>query len=378
MLPMRDGVRLHTCVDAPVLHIFAKPAILERSPYGDDSEELLATVLATALDYYAVRQDFRGTKQSEGNFTVWHDANDAYDTIAWIVAQDWSDGNVFATGLSADGIDVMAQLSNPHPALRATVTAWASAQGYETFYPGGAYREALIEGWLKSTVPSVAAATEVLIKSNESPSGKWWTPLNGSLWYGNVDFPSLHAAGWYDIFQRGNLEAYNGFQTKSKLRGQAKLFVDPLGAWGGGEAGRRATPPATGAHPTPPQATANPRLTSSERTRRGGVWRSPSSWRWTCSTTRTIRCPCPTRPRPRTLGTLRSTLWVVMQKKTWESFGPLSPRRPSLFPPRSISPPAASSPRPRPPPPAPSASCTTPATPCPPLAAITWRLRADR
>ena len=37
---------------------------------------------------------------------VWHDsANDAYDTMSWIVAQPWSNGEVFTCGASADAID---------------------------------------------------------------------------------------------------------------------------------------------------------------------------------------------------------------------------------------------------------------------------------
>ena len=195
MVPMRDGVKLHTCVDYPPLALFTYATVLERSPYGADKEELIATVFAEALRYVAVRQDFRGTKQSEGNFTVWHDANDAYDTIEWITKQDWSDGNVFVVGLSADAIDALSQISDPHPAIRATVTAWATATGYETFYPGGAYRDALINGWLSSTVPGVAPAVEKLIQSYEQPDNPWWQPINGSLYYKNVKWPSLHCAG---------------------------------------------------------------------------------------------------------------------------------------------------------------------------------------
>lgn len=57
--------------------------------------------------------------------------------------------------------------------------------------------------------------------------------MNGTNYYQNVNWPSLHWAGWYDIFQRGNLEAYWGFQHRSNasagVRGHAKLVVDPLG-----------------------------------------------------------------------------------------------------------------------------------------------------
>jgi alpha/beta superfamily hydrolase len=75
---------------------------MERSPYGANAEELIATVFSEALGYVSVRQDMRGTHQSEGVFGCWHDsANDAYDTMAWIVQQTWSNGEVFTTGASA-------------------------------------------------------------------------------------------------------------------------------------------------------------------------------------------------------------------------------------------------------------------------------------
>ena len=205
MLPMRDGVRLHTLVDMPVAPAGGAtklPAIIERSPYGADFEEVLATLLAEVVGYVAVRQDFRGTKQSEGNFTCWHDANDAYDTLEWITQQAWSNGSVFATGGSADGIDAYAQAANPHPALRGTVTIFATMSSYDTFYPGGAYRNALIEGWLQQTIPTQKQAMDTLVRAQEQPGQPWWDAVNGTLFFDKIAWPSLHWAGHYDIFAR--------------------------------------------------------------------------------------------------------------------------------------------------------------------------------
>ena len=90
MLPMADGVLVHTVVDTPAGAGPSKrvPAIMERSPYGANAEELIALVFADLLGYAAVRQDMRGTHQSDGNFSLWHDsAGDAYTTIEWITSQ---------------------------------------------------------------------------------------------------------------------------------------------------------------------------------------------------------------------------------------------------------------------------------------------------
>jgi predicted acyl esterase len=144
----------------------------------------------------------RGTGRSGGAFGVWHDSvNDAYDTLDWIANQTWTNGEVFVTGVSADGIDAAMSISNPHPSLRAQVLIFVTAQAWETFYPGGAYRDALIDGWLESTVRSQAGAIIPFVHKQENPALPWWTPVNGTLWYGNVKWPTIHWAGWYDIFE---------------------------------------------------------------------------------------------------------------------------------------------------------------------------------
>jgi len=128
MVPMSDGVQLHTEVDLPPFHDPTKriTAVLERSPYGANAEELIADIFGEVLGYASIRQDFRGTKQSQGEFMAWHDsASDAYDTIEWITKQSWSNGVIFTTGASADAIDELAQLPSPHPALRGQVVIFA-------------------------------------------------------------------------------------------------------------------------------------------------------------------------------------------------------------------------------------------------------------
>ena len=48
------------------------------------------------------------------------------------------------TGASADAIDAVFAMSNPHPSIRAQVIVFASSTAWETFYVGGAYREACV------------------------------------------------------------------------------------------------------------------------------------------------------------------------------------------------------------------------------------------
>ena len=73
LIPMRDGVQLHTDIDFPPFYPAGKksPVVLERSPYGENKEELIALVMAELLGYVGMRQDQRGTGRSEGKFGIW-------------------------------------------------------------------------------------------------------------------------------------------------------------------------------------------------------------------------------------------------------------------------------------------------------------------
>ena len=230
MLPMRDGVKLHTIALSPLLSSKKKwPTVIDRSPYGAFNTELLAD-LYLLFDFAAVSQDMRGCCQSEGNFTVWHaDEQDGLDTVAWILKQPWSDGTVYQIGASADGIAAF-EMARGHPAsLAGQFIIFATAEARRTFYPGGTYRKNLIEKWLEGTVPKQAAEIIAHVKTEEGPSA-WWdaVEIKGDQ-FKAIDWPTVHWAGWYDIFLHGHLYSYDGFQERSTSSGQHWLVVDPCG-----------------------------------------------------------------------------------------------------------------------------------------------------
>src|SRR5437868_2943932 len=119
MVPMRDGVRLATDVYRPTLAGVAAagrlPVILERTAYGktlasrsefDHGESAPRPRAAIAswfvrAGYVVVYQDCRGRHASEGEFVKYlSEGYDGFDTLAWIAAQPWCDGNVATMGLS--------------------------------------------------------------------------------------------------------------------------------------------------------------------------------------------------------------------------------------------------------------------------------------
>lgn len=72
--------------------------------------------------YAVVSQDVRGRADSEGELIpFYNERDDGYDTIDWIIAQEWSDGNVGMWGASYLGFVVVAAATSGHPNLKAVV-----------------------------------------------------------------------------------------------------------------------------------------------------------------------------------------------------------------------------------------------------------------
>ena len=187
-------------------------------------------------------QDIRGTCLSNGSFELFHkQPDDGYDTLQWIAAQAWSDGNVYTTGGSADAISSMMLLNaqpEAPPQLKKQLAIFVTAHAYETFYPGGALRKSLAEFWIRSQsyrhgdVDKVRLIQDVY--AHEIPGGvnlEWWKRVE--LDPVNVRGPAVFWGGWYDIFQQGTLDAFHKFNYEtavgSTARGRSWLFMDPCG-----------------------------------------------------------------------------------------------------------------------------------------------------
>jgi len=151
MVPMRDGVRLATdiyrplCADAE----WPLPVILERTPYdkrGISRSETTAVdpqpaTRAEIAGWFAQRgfivvmQDCRGCFGSEGEFRKYlHEAEDGYDTLAWLLEQPWCNGKIGTMGLSygAHTQCALACLSPPGLACM-----FMDSGGFASAYHGG-------------------------------------------------------------------------------------------------------------------------------------------------------------------------------------------------------------------------------------------------
>ena len=170
MIPMRDGVKLHTVVlvprgakgaailltrtpyDANVLTGHAQSAHLGPILSGYDN----ATDLIVSGGYIRVVQDVRGKYGSEGDYvmnrplhgplnpTPVDHATDTYDTIDWLVKNvPESNGKVGILGISYDGFLPLMALVNPHPALKVAVPMNPMVDGWrgDDWFHNGAFRQ---------------------------------------------------------------------------------------------------------------------------------------------------------------------------------------------------------------------------------------------
>jgi uncharacterized protein len=170
MIPMRDGVKLHTVILVPRGAKNA-PILLTRTPYDADvltghaqSAHLgpilsgydNATEVIVEGGYIRVVQDVRGKYGSEGdyvmnrplhgrlNLTNVDHSTDTYDTIDWLVKNiPESNGRVGILGISYDGFLPLMALVNPHPALKVAVPMNPMVDGWkgDDWFHNGAFRQ---------------------------------------------------------------------------------------------------------------------------------------------------------------------------------------------------------------------------------------------
>jgi uncharacterized protein len=224
MLPMPDGVRLATEVCIPQGQ-GPWPALLIRSPYGRGSCEEHSDL--TEIGIAAVTQDVRGRFDSEGeDVGFFADREDGQVTLEWIAAQSWSNGRVATFGGSADGIVQYLMAPGAPDALRCQHIGVATPDLYShAVFQGGVYRYELTETWLLETESPHLIEPFRAHHLNNS----YWDPVQIIDDYADVHVPAVHEGGWYDIFARGTVDAFLGYQNQGGegAAGQQHLIMGP-------------------------------------------------------------------------------------------------------------------------------------------------------
>jgi len=271
---MRDGVVLFADVYRPA-GPGPYPTLLQRTPY--DKQTSTPFILRAAGSGYAVVvQDVRGRFTSEGAFLAFvNERQDGYDTLDWLVAQPWCDGNVGMFGGSYVGLTQWQAAISGHPALKAIVPNITAADYHAGWaYQGGAFQLGFNLSWT-----SVLAINTVLRKRKEDPAAEtiyqalldgvdnlpeeftrlplaghailsalapyyddwvnhptyddFWANLDVSTRYDALNVAALNVGGWYDIFQKGTIDNFTGMHAKAPRAVRERQHL-VLGPWNHG------------------------------------------------------------------------------------------------------------------------------------------------
>ena len=258
MVPMRDGVRLATDIYLPcglsdVASAPRWPVLLERTPYNKQginrSEKSTAEPnpkrrpeIARAFaqhGYVVVMQDCRGRYGSEGTFSKYlHEAEDGFDTMAWITAQDWCDGKIGTFGVSYGAhTQISAACLNPS----GLACMFLDSGGFASAYHGGirrggafelkqvtwAYKHALLSPKTAAD-PARKAALEAVNLTD------WFHDMPWSPGYSPLSAAPEYEAYLFEQWQNGTYGAYwqsLGLSAVGRYQDMPDIPVMILNSW---------------------------------------------------------------------------------------------------------------------------------------------------
>lgn len=283
MVPMRDGVKLHTVICAPKGATEPLPILMQRTPYGASARIAPRLPMVykelVADGYIFAFQDIRGLNGSEGGFRMnrpprdrndpksFDESSDTYDTIDWMIKNVRNNnGRVGIFGVSYPGWLAVVPLLEPHPALKALSPqalmgdTWLGddffhqggfrlSYGYEYVQglenrAGGADQKLdrydMFEWYLKEGALSnfITASLPTWKDFIEHPSfDSFWQARSASHYLKEAIVPTLIVAGWFDQEDfYGPMKAYAKLE-KNDAKKNNFIVIGPWnhGGWRGGE-----------------------------------------------------------------------------------------------------------------------------------------------
>jgi hypothetical protein len=277
MVPLRDGVRLATDVYRPARGgkplPGRLPVLLHRTPYNKEELERASGYCHWFAErgYIAVTQDCRGCYRSEGDTDfLLPEAQDGFDTMAWLKGQPWAGPKVGTWGTSWMGWTQTALAGLGPDNLGAMLPNMSGANGYTSSIRHGGALELRFIAWafwhsalntqarlkhaphispalnlgalgfrdwlarwpirpgqtqLKLVPPYERWAFELLTHADYD--AYWEHPsVNPSRHWRNFPAaPTLYVGGWYDSYARATFESFNGHGAVG--RGPVKVLVGP-------------------------------------------------------------------------------------------------------------------------------------------------------
>ena len=250
MIPMRDGVRLHTEIYTPKSSTEPLPFIFERTPYGlhDDGKGFTAKFgiyqEMVPEGFIFVFQDIRGRYGSEGTFVMFRDprdrsdphaideSTDTNDTVDWLLKNvPNNNGKVGILGISYGGWLTTMSLLDPHPAIKAASEQASPADQFlgDDFHHNGAFR--LSYGFEYSTEMETG-------KENYSfqfglfDTYDWYLNQLGAISNGNAKYLHGRVPTWNNFIAHPNYDQFWQKQGFAPYLKSLKLAVPNLNVTG--------------------------------------------------------------------------------------------------------------------------------------------------
>jgi putative CocE/NonD family hydrolase len=245
MIPMRDGIKLHTLVLLPKERNEPLPILMSRTPYGipRGTGRLPGSYRELAADGYVfVFQDIRGKYGSEGSFVMLRpvrdrrdprsvdESTDAYDTIAWLLENiPGVNGRVGMLGVSYSGwLTAMAML-DPHPALKAASPQASPADMWlgDDFFHNGAFR--LSYGFEYSTMMETSKE-QARFEFDRYDTFDWYLAL-GPLANVNARYLDGRIPTWNDYVAHPHYDEFWKRQTLVPYLTEVRVPVLNVAGW---------------------------------------------------------------------------------------------------------------------------------------------------
>lgn len=236
----RDGERLATDVYLPIreagMNVGKVPAVLVRTPYGKGNHvEMYYRFVQRG--YAVVIQDTRGREDSTGRWQPnYYEVEDGDDTLNWIAAQDWSDGQAAMTGGSYLGYVQWAAAASGNPHLKAMLSSVCAGSAFADLPRRGgcftsgmlAWAFAMSEQRMREdlmcrkdwddvldlrpleTIPEKALGREIPFLTEwlkHEDLDEFWKRSSWKERYSGPPVPALIMSGWFDDNGMGTTEA---------------------------------------------------------------------------------------------------------------------------------------------------------------------------
>ena len=255
MVPTRDGEKLATDVYLPGGSGSAVfPTVLVRTPYGRGSKKEFY-YRYVQRGYALVIQDTRGREDSTGEWLPeYYEIEDGDDTLNWIAAQKFSDGQVSMTGASYLGYVQWAAAASGNPHLKAMLSSVCAGSAFVDIpRRGGCFTSGMLawafamseqrmrgdlmaqENWDEildirplGDIPKKALGHEIAFLNrwfSHEDMDDFWQHGNWFRRYQGGPVPALILSGWFDDNGMGTTEALD--LVKSWPKGTWKTVLGP-------------------------------------------------------------------------------------------------------------------------------------------------------